>query len=71
MGWGRKSYLGPPEIASFSSQDVSQNNKHDTFWHAVLTGYFYILFLWAIAASNFRPLKIYENFHFYSQQLHR
>ena len=31
MGWGRKSYLGPPKMASFSSQDVSQNNKHDIF----------------------------------------
>ena len=27
----RKSHLGPAEIASFSSQDFSRNNKHDTF----------------------------------------
>ena len=31
------------------------------FWHVVSTGYFYVLFLWAIAVSNFRPLEIYKN----------
>ena len=46
----RKSHLGPAEIASFSSQDFSRNNKHDTFWH-VSTGYFYVL--WAIAFQIF------------------
>ena len=58
-GWevvGRKSYLGPAEIASFSSRDLSRRNKHD---HSGLlhqldisTFYFYdpllfqIFFLW-------------------------
>ena len=60
VGWGRKSYLGPAEIASFSSRDFSRSNKHDTFWHVVSTGYFYVLFLWAVAVSNIRPLKIYK-----------
>ena len=31
VGWGRKSYLGPAEIASFSSQDFIRINKHDAF----------------------------------------
>ena len=66
-GWGvvgccRKSYLGPAEIASFSSGDISQSIKHDTFWHFVSTGYFYILFLWCIAITDFCPLENYENF---------
>ena len=45
VGWGRKSYSGAVEIASFSSQDLSQHNKHDSFWLVVSTGYFYVLFL--------------------------
>ena len=61
VGWGRKSYLGPAKIASFSSRDFSRSNKHDTFWHAVTTTeYFYVLFLWAIAISDFCPLEIYK-----------
>ena len=35
--------------------------KHDTFWHAVSTGYFYVLFLWPIVVSDFRPLETYKN----------
>ena len=31
VGWGRMSYLGPAEISSFSSQDLSRRNKHDSF----------------------------------------
>ena len=42
---GAKFYLGPAEILSFSSQDLSPCNKHDSFWLVVSTGYFYILFL--------------------------
>ena len=45
VGWGRKSYLRPAEISSFSSRDLSRRNKHDSFWLVVSTGYFYILFL--------------------------
>ena len=60
-GWGRKSYLGPAEIPFISSQDLSWSNKHITFWHVLLTRYFYILFLWSIAASDFLPLEIYKN----------
>ena len=40
-GLGRKSYLVPAEIASFSNRDLSRRNKHDSFWHVVSTGYFY------------------------------
>ena len=60
VGWGRKFYLGPAEIASFSSRDLSRGNKHDTFWHVASTRCFYVLFLWAIAASHFLPLEIYK-----------
>ena len=55
-GWGRKS-----EIVSFSSQYLSRRNKHDSFWLVVSTGYFYVLFLWAIIVSDFLPLEIYKH----------
>ena len=45
MGWGRKSNLGPAEISSFPSRDLSGRNKHDLLWLVVSTGYFYISFL--------------------------
>ena len=61
---GRKSYLGPAEITSFSSRDFNRNDKHDTFWHAVTNGYLYFLFLWTIAVSNFRPLEICKKIGF-------
>ena len=32
-----------------------------THSHNLSTGYFYILFLWAIAILDFRPLEIYKN----------
>ena len=57
-GWGRKSSLGPTEIASFSSQDLCQGNRNDSFWLVALTGYFYILFSGAIVVSDFLPLEI-------------
>ena len=68
-GWGvvgcsRKSYLGPAETASFSRRDFSWSNKHDTFWHVVSTGYFYILYLWAIANPDFLSLENFKNLGF-------
>ena len=30
VGWSRKSYLGLPEIVSFSRQDFSRSSKHGT-----------------------------------------
>ena len=54
------SYLGPADIVSFSSRDLSRRNKHDTFWLVLLTGYFFVLFLCAIVASDFLPLEIYK-----------
>ena len=60
-GWGRKSSLGPAETASFSSRDFSRSNKHDSCWHVVSTGSFYVLFLWAIAVSDFLLLEVYKN----------
>ena len=44
MGCGKKSYLGPAKISPFSSWDLSQRNRHDSFWLVISTGYFYILF---------------------------
>ena len=61
MGCGRKSYLGPAEVATFSSRDFSGSNKHDTFGLVVLAGYFYVFFLRTIAVSGFCSLEIYEN----------
>ena len=58
LGCCRKSYLRPAETVSFSRLDFSQNNKHDTFWHVASTGYFFVLLLWDIAVSDFRPLEI-------------
>ena len=40
------------------SRGFSQSNKHDTFWYVVSSGYFYVLFLWAIVVSAFCPLEI-------------
>ena len=60
VGWCVKSYLGPAEISSFSSRDLSRRNKHDSFWLVVSTGYFYILFLWVIVFSDFLPLEIHK-----------
>ena len=59
-GCGRKFYLGPAEILSFSSQDLSPCNKHDSFWLVISTGYFYILFLWAVV-SDFPTLEIHKH----------
>ena len=59
--WGRKSYLGPAEIASFPSRDLSWRNKHESFWHVVSTVYFYVFFLWAIAVSDSLPLELYRH----------
>ena len=61
VGWGRKSDLRPAEIASFSSWDLSRRSKHDSFWLVVSTGYFYILFLWAIVVSDFLPIEIHKH----------
>ena len=55
--WGRKSYLGSTEIASFSCRDFSRRNNK--IRHVVPTSYFY--FWWTIAISDFRPFKIYKN----------
>ena len=41
--WVRNSYLRPTELASFSSRDFSQSNKHDTYWHVVPTENFYVV----------------------------
>ena len=73
-GVGRKYHLGPPEIASFYRQHFSRSNKHNKFWHVVLTEYFHF-FLSPIAVSNFHLLKIYSKlrpslfyYNFYIQQ---
>ena len=60
-GVGQKVLLSPAEIASFSIQDFSRSNNYDIFLYIVLTGYFYVLFLWAITVSAFRPFESYKN----------
>ena len=62
--WWRKSFLGPAEITSLSSRDLSRCNKHDSFWLVVSIGYFYILFLWVIVNSDFLPLEIHNHLVF-------
>ena len=67
-GWGvvgldAKSYLGAVAIASFSNQDFSRSNKHDTFY--ILACCINWMFLHFIFMSHccFRlfPLEIYKN----------
>ena len=38
-----------------------KRNKDDSFRLVVSTGYFYILFLWAIVVSDFLPLEIHKH----------
>ena len=54
-GWCRKSNL------IFFQPDLSQRNKHDSFWLVVSTGYFYVSFLWAIVVSDFLSLEIHKH----------
>ena len=67
---GRKHYLGPADIASFSSRSFSRSNKHYTFWHVVSIGYFYEPLLIQLfvpwKSIKFRPSLVY--YHFDSQQ---
>ena len=60
VGWGRKSYLGPADILSLSSRDLSRLVVSVVFWLVVSNGYFYILFLWAIV-SDFPPFEIQKH----------
>ena len=57
-GLWQKVYLGPAQISSFSNRNFRRRNRHDLFWLVLSTGYFYILFLWAIVISDFLPLEI-------------
>ena len=58
---GQKVLFRSAVISSFSSRDLSRRNKRDWFWIVVSTGYFYILFLWAIVVSDFPPFKIHKH----------
>ena len=40
---------------------ATSGSKNDTSWHVVSAGYFYVSFLWAMAASDFPPLEIHKN----------
>ena len=68
-GWGVVEWVrgcgvgGAESLASFPRRDLSRLNKHDSFWHVVSTGYFYVLFSWTIAivVSDFFPLEIYKH----------
>ena len=65
-GWvGEKSYLGPTEIASFSSWDFSwiiSMTHSDMLYQLDIFKYF----LWTIAVSDFRPLFLLSLLHFYT-----
>ena len=58
---GRRSFLESAERASFSNWGFSQSNKHDIFWHVISTGYFYVLFLWTIAVSDYQALANHKS----------
>ena len=62
---GAESFIqGQLKLHPFPRQDVSWSNMHDTFWHVLSTRYFYVLFLWTIAVSDFsdfHPLEIHKN----------
>ena len=45
VGLTIKSYLGPAEIRSLSSRDVSPCNQHELFWLVVSARCLHILFL--------------------------
>ena len=58
LGWGKKSYLGPVEIALFSSWGFSRSNKHNTtamlYRLDISTFYFYEpLLLKSFVSSKF------------------
>ena len=57
-GLEQKVLFRPVKITSFSSRHLSWRNKHNSFWLVVSTGYFYILFSWAIVVSDFLLLEI-------------
>ena len=58
MGWDRNPYSGPAEMGSFSRWDFNQTNENDKYWHVLSAGYFYILFLWAMAVADFCHLGL-------------
>ena len=47
----------------FFQREFLPKHKHDTFWNVVLTGYFYVLFLWIIVVSDFCPIDFTVNSH--------
>ena len=64
MGWCRSSFIGPAEVASFSTRDFSRSNKHDTltcsidwiFLRFILMSHSYYRF------SSLRPSFVYYYF---------
>ena len=54
VGWGRKSYLGPAETASFSSRDFSRSMTHfdKLYWQDISTFYFYEPLLFQISVTT-------------------
>ena len=57
VGWGRKSYLGPADMASFSCRELSWSNKHNTFWHVASPGYFYVFIFMSHCCFKFSSLR--------------
>ena len=51
VGYGRKFYLGPTQISSFSNRNFRQRNRHDSglfYQMSIFTFYFYESFLFQI-----------------------
>ena len=59
-GVGKKVLFRGSWNRTFPNRDLSRSNKHDIFWHVISTGYLYVLFLSAIAVSDFLPLEMYK-----------
>ena len=60
-GLGQKVLFRASWNRIFFQPEFSRHNKHDSFWLVVSTGYFYILFLWAIDGLDFLPLEIHKH----------
>ena len=60
-GLGQKILFRASWNLIFSSRDLTRRNQNDSFWLVVLTGCFYILFLWAIVVSDSPALEIHKH----------
>ena len=75
--WGGSESLSSDQLkfASFSTRDFNRSSKHDTLWHVLSTGYFYLyepLLIQILVPWKFiKTLPSLVYYHFYSQQPRR